>query len=37
LAGGLSRVERLATGDFAGLVELLDPLQRPVCHDGLVE
>jgi len=36
LAGDLGRVELLATGDLAGLVELLDALQRPPRRGRLV-
>jgi hypothetical protein len=36
-AGDLGRVERLATVGLAGLVELLDPLQRPLCRPTVLE
>jgi hypothetical protein len=36
LASDLGRVELLAAGDLAGLIELLDALQRPLCRDGLL-
>ena len=37
LAGDLGRIQRLATGDLAGLVELFDLLQRPVCRPTVLE